>query len=63
MEIDAKDNGVSEASDMRFQIGTDLSNRIARLNPAWNDALQTHPEEQFKKAMKVAEEELYWKLH
>jgi hypothetical protein len=35
LEVDALDNGVSEAPDMLYQIGSGLSSRVGRLNPDW----------------------------
>ena len=40
LEIDAIDNGVSEAPEMKYTIGTGLSVRIGRMNPDWYE--QTH---------------------
>ena len=36
LEVDALDNGVSEATDMKYYISTGLGSRIARMNPEWN---------------------------
>ena len=36
LEVDALDNGISEADEMRFHITTGLGARIARCNPEWN---------------------------
>lgn len=36
LEVDAIDNGVSEAEDMKYQITTGLASRVGRLNLAWN---------------------------
>ena len=37
-EIDAVDNGIDVAEgDLKYRITTTLSNRISRLNPAWNE--------------------------
>ena len=35
-EIDAIDNGVTLAKDMRYRIVTNLSDRISRFNKEWN---------------------------
>ena len=35
--IDAIDNGIEIADEVRFREGTGLSSRIARLNPRWNE--------------------------
>ena len=36
MEVDAIDNGVSEAEDMRWHMKTGLASRVGRLNSPWN---------------------------
>lgn len=36
LEVDAQDNGVSEAPEMKYYIKTGLGARIARINPEWN---------------------------
>lgn len=36
MEVDAIDNGVSEAPSMRYMIQSGLGSRIGRMNPDWN---------------------------
>ena len=59
MEVDALDNGVSEADEMRFHITTGLGVRIARCNPEWNAPRTKSQHSQFKKAMKIAEEEFF----
>jgi len=59
-EIDAVDNGVScYPPDIlpKYKISTTLSARVARLNPNWNDKTLV-PDEQFKKAMAIAGEEM-----
>ena len=38
LEVDAVDNGVSEAKEMRFYIQSGLSSRVARMNPDWNSS-------------------------
>lgn len=63
LEVDAIDNGVSEAPEMRYKLSTGLASRVGRLNPDWfepNDGNTQHV--QFKKAMFITEEELLWKL-
>ena len=37
LEVDAKDVGVSEADEMRYKVKSDLSSRVNRYNPNWND--------------------------
>lgn len=36
LEVDAIDNGVSEANSMRYFITSGLASRVARFNPDWN---------------------------
>lgn len=48
---------------MRYQISTGLGSRVGRLNLAWNAPKDVTQHDQFKKAMKLAEEELLWKLY
>jgi uncharacterized UPF0160 family protein len=36
LEVDAIDNGVSEAEDMRWHMKTGLASRVGRLNSPWN---------------------------
>jgi uncharacterized UPF0160 family protein len=58
-EVDAVDNGVSNyPADVppKFKVATMLGQRVARLNPAWNDKT-TQPDAQFLKAMAMAGEE------
>lgn len=62
LEVDAIDNGVSEAPEMRYFITSGLSSRVGRYNPDWNASKTMDPMAQFKKAMRVTEEELMWQL-
>jgi len=62
LEVDALDNGVSEAPDMKYYISTGLGARVARTNPEWNAPKTKTQHKQFKKAMKIAEEEFFWVL-
>ena len=62
LEVDALDNGVSEAPEMKYYISTGLGSRIARTNPEWNAPRSKNQHSQFKKAMKIAEEEFFWVL-
>uniref|UniRef100_A0A915KGH7 RRM domain-containing protein n=1 Tax=Romanomermis culicivorax TaxID=13658 RepID=A0A915KGH7_ROMCU len=58
-EIDAKDNGIDQFSSElkpKFLVTTTLSNRVAALNPSWNDK-EPHENEQFEKAMQLVGEE------
>lgn len=36
-EIDAIDNGIEIADEKRYSINTNLSSRVGRVNPAWNE--------------------------
>jgi len=62
LEVDAIDNGVSESENMRYTIGSGLASRIGRYNSAWNAPKTSNQHVQFKKAMKLAEEEMLWVL-
>eukprot|EP00347_Sterkiella_histriomuscorum_P010961 403374276 len=61
-EIDAIDNGVTLAKDMRYRIVTNLSDRISRFNKEWNAPKDKCQQMQFKKAMRVVEEELMYQI-
>ena len=62
LEVDAQDCGVSEAPEMKYYIKTGLGARIARTNPEWNAPKTKTQHKQFKKAMKIAEEEFFFAL-
>lgn len=62
LEIDAIDNGVSEAKEMKYMVGSGLASRVGRLNPDWESTDKEAQHTQFKKAMVIAEEELVWKI-
>lgn len=47
---------------MKYYISTGLGSRIARTNPEWNAPKTKTQHKQFKKAMKIAEEEFFWVL-
>lgn len=52
-EIDAIDNGISQCDEEpRYSITTNLSSRVSRLNPRWNDP-NPDSEKQFQKAMNL----------
>jgi len=54
--LDAIDNGVEQyeaAGPARYRMTTDLSSRVAALNPAWNEA-DARPDERFEAAMALA---------
>ena len=57
LEVDAIDNGVSEADNMRWHMKTGLASRVGRLNSPWNAPQSCNQHQQFKKAMKIVEEE------
>jgi len=62
IEVDAIDNGVSQYdSDPRYKITTNLSQRVARLNPAWNDS-QSDENERFFEAMSLVGKEFLDKV-
>ena len=62
MEVDAIDNGISEADDMRYHVRSGLSSRVGRMNKNWNAPDSVSQHDQFKKAMKICEEEFLWNL-
>lgn len=55
-EIDAIDNGVPMWTEgiPRYQINTNLSRRVQRINPAWNDSSSHNIDELFQKAIALA---------
>jgi len=61
LELDAVDNGVNIADATNYNISTDLSSRVGHLNLPWNAptdiGLSQHI--QFKKALPLAEAELF----
>eukprot|EP00921_Rhytidocystis_pertsovi_P010664 GHVQ01017180.1.p1 GENE.GHVQ01017180.1~~GHVQ01017180.1.p1 ORF type:complete len:416 (+),score=38.07 GHVQ01017180.1:154-1248(+) len=60
--IDAIDNGVSMCNGpCKYFVSTDLSHRVGRLNPAWNNVNQD-PLSNFMKAVQLAREELEGQL-
>ena len=64
LEIDAIDNGVNVAESPLYFIRTCLSDRIAMLNTPWNAPADLYNQNsQFKKAMKVAEEDFFSQLY
>lgn len=62
-EVDAIDNGVQLATDQRYNIVSNLSMRVSRFNKAWNAPEHVEQNECFKRAMKIAEEELIWQVY
>eukprot|EP00698_Gefionella_okellyi_P021605 TRINITY_DN703_c0_g1_i1.p1 TRINITY_DN703_c0_g1~~TRINITY_DN703_c0_g1_i1.p1 ORF type:complete len:281 (-),score=49.70 TRINITY_DN703_c0_g1_i1:24-866(-) len=59
--LDAIDNGVSQYPseiEPAYRSSTDLSARIGRLNPEWNDPAPD-PDRMFQKAMQIAGEEFF----
>jgi uncharacterized UPF0160 family protein len=58
LEIDAGDCGVDVAAETRYNINTDLPGRVAGFNEPWNAPKGFYNQHnQFKKAMKICEEE------
>lgn len=63
-EIDAIDNGVPIASEEpRYKIRTNLSSRVARLNPEWNSKQDINIDEVFNKAMALVSEEFLYTVN
>ncbi|KAJ8711903.1 hypothetical protein PYW08_008857 [Mythimna loreyi] len=63
-EIDAIDNGVPIASEEpRYKIRTNLSSRVARLNPEWNSKQIVNLDEIFEKAMALVSEEFKYSIN
>lgn len=59
-ELDALDNGVTVADEMRYRFVTHLGARVGRLNPSWQETSSPESENaRFKEAMELAAEELY----
>lgn len=64
LAVDANDNGVSQYEtnvEAKYDDDTKYSNRIARLNPEWNNT-NCNVNERFQKGWDIAEEELYYHL-
>lgn len=62
-EVDAIDNGVSQTKEqLTYMIASGLASRVDRYNTAWNDPADVNIQDQFKKAMVIAEEEFIWCL-
>eukprot|EP00743_Colponemidia_sp_Colp-15_P002380 GILK01002579.1.p2 GENE.GILK01002579.1~~GILK01002579.1.p2 ORF type:complete len:341 (+),score=46.25 GILK01002579.1:2008-3030(+) len=56
--IDGIDNGISiTESKTNYKITTDLSSRVGRMNPAWNES-NPDPDSAFRRAMEVTKAEL-----
>ena len=47
---------------MRYHVRSGLSSRVGRLNSNWNAPKTVSQHVQFKKAMKICEEEFLWNL-
>ncbi|XP_023412758.1 MYG1 exonuclease isoform X2 [Loxodonta africana] len=62
-EVDAVDNGISqwEEGEPRYAVTTNLSARVARLNPTWNQPNQD-TEAGFQRAMDLVREEFLQRL-
>lgn len=63
LEIDALDNGVTSAVNPAYKITTGLGVRVSRFNKPWNAPNEILQSDQFKKAMRVVEEEFLWQLY
>jgi len=64
LEIDAIDNGIDAAENMKYAIHTNISSRVSYFNPAWNDPNPTEKEETgFKQAMGMIGEEFLEKFN
>lgn len=55
-EIDAIDNGVEIGENKKYDITTNLSSRVGRLNPNWNEA-KLNEDDQFKLALDLVGKE------
>ncbi|XP_020285841.1 UPF0160 protein MYG1, mitochondrial [Pseudomyrmex gracilis] len=63
-EIDAIDNGIPMYdAEPIYRIVTDLSARVSRLNPQWNNRDTVNVDERFEKAMALALEEFLEFVH
>eukprot|EP00397_Hematodinium_sp_SG-2012_P039159 GEMP01042715.1.p1 GENE.GEMP01042715.1~~GEMP01042715.1.p1 ORF type:complete len:337 (+),score=85.50 GEMP01042715.1:71-1081(+) len=59
LEVDAIDNGVEAAKEMKYRIHTGLSSRVRRLNPSWMENNTPAMEnERFKEGLIVCAQEL-----
>lgn len=65
LEIDAIDNGVNQAEELKYSISTNLSSRVGVYNSPWNapQGAQYSQHAQFKKAMKITEKAFVHKLY
>lgn len=65
LEIDAIDNGVNQADEMKYSISTNLSSRVGVYNSPWNapQGAQYSQHAQFKKAMRITEQAFVHKLY
>ena len=63
MEVDAVDNGVNQADDLKYHINSSLGGRVAHQNSPWNAPSSVTQHVQFKKAMKICEEAFIYKLY
>jgi len=56
--MDAIDNGVSQYdSPQKYKESTNLSRRVSRLNPSWNDPCQDNLDERFLQAVEIVGKE------
>lgn len=63
LEVDAMDNGVKIAAEQNYHVNTNLGTRVSRFNKPWNAPASFKQNEQFRLAMRVAEEELLWHIY
>ena len=63
LEVDANDNGVAVSDEPRYRVSSGLPSRVGRCNSEWNAPKEKSQHVQFKKAMKIAEEEFMYHLH
>lgn len=60
MEVDAIDNGVEAAENLKYRVSTGLASRVKRLNPSWMDENSPEIENQrFVKALLICAEEIF----
>ncbi|XP_041038450.1 UPF0160 protein MYG1, mitochondrial isoform X2 [Carcharodon carcharias] len=63
-EIDAIDNGISQCdAEPRYNVTTNLSSRVARLNPTWNAECQDTEEDPSGEIIVLAKGGCPWKEH
>lgn len=60
--VDAIDNGVDIAKDVKYKVNTDLASRVGRMNPSWNEE-NVDENERFLAALDIATEEVKSQIH